>query len=306
MNRMPHVRYAFCSKAPSCKRVRRATWAGLVANLGLSAIKAAAGYWGHSQAVLADALHSLSDGVSDLAVLLSAGAWTEPADAGHPYGHGRIETLVTVLIGALLALAGFGMAWSALGRVVAVRDTPPPSWMAFCAALLSLPVKEALFRWHRSVGRRERSGALVANAWHHRSDALSSLPALMAVATAMLYPGLIVVDALGAAVVGVIILRVSWRILLPALNILIDRAGTREQLAAVDRLARNVKGVRDIHAMRSRQIGRGLSVDLHVLVDGCLPVRCGHDIATQVKERLIEDGPDVVDVVVHLEPYPDS
>ncbi|HIE11300.1 MAG TPA: cation transporter [Kiritimatiellae bacterium] len=280
---------------------RRVTWAGLVTNLVLAAVKFTAGSLGHSQAVVADGAHSLADLVSDLAVLVGLRFWSAPADSGHPYGHRRIETLVTIAIGAMLIVMAAGLAIRAISAVVLVHGETP-GWIALTAALLSIGVKEALYRWTVQVGRRAGSPALIANAWHHRSDSFSSVPVVLAVSTAMLHPRMVFVDHVGALVVAGMIVKVACRILLDAIGDLIDRSAGREDLKRIEKIARSIPGVRSIHALRSRRISGGLFVDLHIQVDGALSVREGHRISGVVERAILKHGPRVLDVVVHLEP----
>lgn len=281
--------------------MRRAGWVGLVCNLGLAGAKAAAGVLGHSHAVLADAVHSLSDLATDFAIIFGVRFWSAPADENHPHGHGRIETLITVAIGLALAAVAVGMGVRAIRGLQQGVETPPTG-IALAAAVLSIAVKEVLYRWTAAVGRRVRSSATVANAWHHRSDALSSVPAAAAVAVAMVDPEWAVVDRVGAVVVCLLILQASWRILKPAVEQLIDRGAPAADRRRIEKLALEVDGVESAHAVRTRYVGAELSVDLHVEVDGALSVAEGHAIATAVRRRLVEEGPDVADAVVQIEP----
>ncbi len=282
--------------------VRRVTVWGMVANLGLSVLKAIAGILGGSQALVADAVHSLSDTSTDIAVLIGVYYWSAPADEEHPHGHGRIETLVSVAIGIALATVGAGLIYRAL---VSLNDPPEvvPGWLAFAAACASIIGKEALYRWTANVGKRVKSSAVVANAWHHRSDALSSVPVAVAVVGIHVRPDWVYLDNIATVVVSSLIFHAAWRIAWPGLHQLLDRGAdeaTRQQLLT---LARETDGVMAVHALRSRNIGPGFQVDLHVLVKPDLTVQEGHDIAGAVKARMIDQVPDVVDVLVHIEPY---
>jgi cation diffusion facilitator family transporter len=283
-------------------RVSRVGWVGLLCNLALAAAKAAAGILGHSQAVLADALHSLTDSVTDIAVILGVRYWTAPADEDHPHGHGRIETLITVVIGLAIGAVAIGMGTQAIRGL---RHAPElaPSGIALVVALISIAVKEILYRWTARVGREVRSPALVANAWHHRSDAISSIPAAVAVAVTLIDPEWAVVDRVGAVVVCLLILQASWRILRPALDQLIDAGAPAADRRRIEELALQVDGVEAAHAVRTRFVGADLAVDLHVEVDGGLSVAEGHVIAVAVRRKLLEDGPNVNDAVVQIEPH---
>ncbi len=286
---------------PAAAQVRWAGWVGLISNLALAGLKAVAGILGHSQAVLADAVHSLSDVATDLAVILGVRYWSAPADEEHPHGHGRIETLLTVAIGLVLASVAVGIGVRAIRGL---RDGVElaPSAIALVAALVSIVVKELLYRWTARVGRRVRSSATLANAWHHRSDAFSSLPAAAAVAVALVAPQWAVVDRVGAVVVCLLILQASWRIVSPAINELIDAAAPARIRRRIERLALEVDGVEAANAVRTRYVGSEIAVDLHVEVDGGLSVAEGFSIAMAVRRKLMEEGPNVADAIVQIEP----
>ena len=284
------------------RAVRRVGWIGLLVNLLLAAAKAAAGILGHSQAVLADALHSLSDSVTDVAVILGVRYWTAPADEDHPHGHGRIETLITVIIGLAVGLVAVGMGWRAVLGLEHAGSAVQPAPITLVVALISIVVKEILYRWTVGVGRKLGSPALVANAWHHRSDAISSIPAATAVAITLVEPSWAFIDRVGAVIVCLFILQAAWRILHPAVNQLIDAAAPSEDRRRIEKLAREVEGVEAAHAVRTRYVGAKLAVDLHIEVDAGLSVEEGHAIALKVRRRLIDKGPDVVDAIVQIEP----
>ena len=283
-------------------RVSRVGWVGLLCNLALAAAKAAAGILGHSQAVLADALHSLTDAVTDIAVILGVRYWTAPADEDHPHGHGRIETLITVVIGLAVGAVAVGMGAQAIRGL---RHDPGtvPTGIALAVAMISIVVKEVLYRWTARVGREVRSPALEANAWHHRSDAISSIPAALAVTVALIDPEWAVVDRVGAVVVCLLILQAAWRILRPAIDQLIDAGAPVSDRRRIVELALQVDGVEAAHAVRTRYVGSDLAVDLHEEVDGGLSVGEGHIIALAVKRKLIDEGPDVTDALVQIEPH---
>ncbi len=282
-------------------QVRRAGWVGLIVNIMLAAVKLTAGLLGHSQAVVADAIHSLSDTVTDIALILGVRYWSAPADERHPHGHRRFETLVTVFIGLVVAAAAIGIGWDAVTSFG--RPTHPPSTIALVAALLSIGVKEALYHWTAKMGKETGSSALIANAWHHRTDALSSVPVAIAVFIAMIDHRLAVVDQIGAIVVAVFVLHAAIRIIRPALDQLVDAGAPRAHRKELERLALEVEGVRAAHALRTRYVGSELAVDVHVEVDAELSVADGYAIARKVKKDLLQRGPDVADVVVQIEPH---
>lgn len=283
------------------RQVRTAGWVGLAVNLGLAGIKLAAGLLGHSQAVVADAIHSLSDTVTDVALIFGVRYWSAPADEDHPHGHRRFETLITVFIGLMVAAAAVGIGWDAISSFN--QPSHPPSVIALAAALLSIGIKEALYQWTARMGRKTGSTALIANAWHHRTDALSSIPVAIAVSVAMVDHRLAVVDRIGALVVSVFVLHAAFRIIRPALDQLVDAGAPQAHRKELERLALDVDGVRAAHALRTRYIGSELAVDVHVEVDADLSVADGFKIARRVKKDLLQRGPGVADVVVQIEPH---
>jgi cation diffusion facilitator family transporter len=274
----------------------------VVLNVSLAALKMLAGIFGASQALVADAVHSVSDTVTDATILVGVRFWSAPPDENHPHGHGRIETAITVGIGAALAVVATGLVLHAIEDLQNPASTHSPGWITFFAALVSIGSKEAIYRWTAIVGKRIKSSAVLANAWHHRSDALSSIPAAIAVLGARIHPQWHFLDPIGAIVVSVFIIHAAGVIALPALGQLVDVAASRLDREKIETIALETEGVQEIHAVRTRHVGSGLQVDLHILVDGDMSVRQGHKIAGAVKHRLLDEGPEVIDVVVHLEP----
>ena len=284
------------------REVRRVTLWGLAANLGLAVLKFVFGLMAASQALVADAVHSLSDMATDFAVLIGLRYWTAPADEDHPHGHGRIETLVSAFIGLVLAGVAAGLIHRALLTLHADTATRP-TWPAFVIAVLSIVTKEFLYRITVRTGARVRSSAVLANAWHHRSDALSSVPVAVAVLASRLRPEWILLDPLAAIVVSVLLLHAAWKITWSALRLLVDAGATEEETAALSSIIERTEGVKSLHELRTRHIGSGLQLDVHVLVDPTLSVGEGHSIATDVKQRLLNENADVADVLVHVEPF---
>ena len=285
--------------------VRKVTWIGLLTNIGLSGLKFAAGYLGRSQALIADAIHSLTDTTTDLAVIAGSHYWSRPPDESHPYGHRRLETLVTAFIGLVLAAAGIGIGWEAISTLQKKQATPP-GWIACFAAMASIVAKEVLYRWTAAVGKKIKSPALAANAWHHRSDAISSLPVLVAVTGALIFPSWSFLDRVGAAIVSVFILHAAIKIIWPAVSELIDAGAPEEIQKKIAEIACNTSGVQEIHAVRSRYISSSIQIDMHIVVDGNISVREGHTIADNVENGIISGIPEVLEVVVHVDPPPAS
>ena len=218
--------------APSVvERVRSVTFVGMLLNIVLTLLKAVGGILFQSQVLVADAVHSLSDLVTDLAVIFGVKYWSAPPDESHPYGHGRIETLVSAFIGIALVLVASGLIGDAVA-VLRAGTEQRPGLPAFFIALVSILLKEWLFRWTRSEGRKMNSKALEANAWHHRSDAFSSIPAAIAVILAHFFPALHFVDPLGAILVSIFIFHAAWKIVKPTLFELSDAGGDGEGAGA--------------------------------------------------------------------------
>lgn len=284
------------------RMVRRVTFAGILVNVAIAAAKAVAGVMSSSQALVADAVHSASDLVTDLVVVFSVRYWVAPADDDHPYGHGKIEALVTLVISAALVFAAWELARNAVMSLVRGKSDATPGAMALAVAIGSIVLKEVVFIVTRAVAQRVRSTALEANAWHHRSDALSSIPVAAAVAVVWAFPSLWWVDAAGALIVSAFVLHVAWKLASPAFQELTD-AQIGSKADAVAAVALGVVGVKGVHKPRARRYGSSFQADIHIQVDGSLSVAEGHAIGHAVKEAVVNAGLDVDDVVVHVEPW---
>ena len=282
--------------------VRRVTVAGMTVNLVLVGAKLAGGWFFRSQALLADAVHSLSDLVTDMAVLFGVRYWSAPPDRAHPYGHGRIETLISAFIGVALASVAGGLIWRAVESLRA-GSGEVPELPAFVIALLSVALKEWIFVRTRQCARKVGSSALAANAWHHHSDALSSIPAAAAIAVSHFFPKLRFIDPVGALLVSLFILHAAWKITLPTLRELADTGLSERETAELYRIVASVPGILGTHALRTRKVGSSMLVDLHILVDADMSVREGHRLSHVVREKLEKSGMKITDVVVHLEPF---
>ena len=291
------------------KTVLHVTWVGLWLNVCLAALKVVVGYLGNSRAVIADGIHSLSDMATDVAVLVGARFWAAPADDAHPYGHSRLEYLVTLGIALALCATGVVIAMESIFAYQKHLSAEEPyvrdafTFMASGIAFVSIIVKEWLYRWTVRKGRQLKSSALIANAWHHRSDALSSIPAFAASGIAAIWPGLHIADVVGAVIVAVFIVGASWKIARPAIDALMDRGVNAETLRELVLRASGIPGVKGVHAVRTRTLGAGIQVDMHVMVDGGMSVKNGHAVASAVEKALRDKGPEVTDVLVHIEPW---
>ncbi len=281
---------------------RRVTLAGLVANIALAVVKAGIGLASHSTALIADGLHSFSDLASDFAVLWGIRAAKVPADADHHYGHARYETIVALFVGILLVAAAL---YVAIHSIVTIGENHPgpTNWFPFWAAVGSIVLKEALFWVTRSVGRKYRNPALVANAWHHRTDSFSSIAVAAGIAGTLVGgPRWAFLDHLTAVVLAAFLVVVGIRIIRDALHDLTDRAPAVEVQRRVERIISGIPGVAGFHAFRARRSGGLVEMDVHIQVDPELTVKQGHDIATRVEEKVRLALPDIASIVVHIEP----
>ncbi|HPQ67696.1 MAG TPA: cation diffusion facilitator family transporter [bacterium] len=279
------------------KAVRRVTWIGFFANLLLMAFKFFAGVVGNSAAMIADAAHSASDLASDIVVLIGLRISAQPRDKTHPYGHGKVETSVAVLVGMMLIGVGGFIFWEgAQGLYLNIEKTP--GFIALLAALFSIVVKEILYQITLRAGRKAGRPSVIANAWHHRSDAFSSVAALAGIGGNML--GVSHLDQLAGMVVALIVVHVGFKIAWEAYKDLIDTAvETKFQTRLIDTV-RHIDGVRGYHKLRTRKVGMAIFVDIHIEVDGNLSMRAGHAIADRVEHTLI-DKLKVDDVTVHVD-----
>ena len=278
------------------------TWAGLICNIALAAGKITAGFVFSSQAILADGLHGASDMVTDLAVLAGLSASDRAADGCHPYGHRRVGTLVATLVGAALLGAAMIIAVGAIGSLHG-GSCPVVSIVPFCLAAATIPIKEILFRITRRVARRDDNIALRANAWHHRSDAITSIAAAVGLAgVAIGGRQWAFLDPLTGIVLSAFLTVVAVRIMYRAAGELVDRAPGQATLDGITAVLRKTDGVRDFHALRARQVGGKVAMDVHILVDPDLTVAQGHEIAATLKHHIMARDRRVIEVVVHVEP----
>ena len=290
------------AKKDDSAEVRHVTWVGLGWNVVLSVGKFFAGYFGGSQALIADAIHSASDFTTDIAIIVGSRFWNAPPDADHPYGHRRFETLISVGIGLAVCAVGLGLGYNA---IVALKngEQSRPEWIAAIMAAVSIIVKEVLFRYTRNKGRAIRSEAVEANAWHHRSDAYSSIPVLIAVLFGILFPSLWFADSVGAIIVSIFILHSGFEIAWPGIHRVADEGASEEVAQKLKDIALACPNVISIHGFRTRYVGSDLHVDLHVVVPAEMTLLAAHDLAEDVERRLIEAGENVVDALVHIDPY---
>ncbi|OGI63660.1 MAG: hypothetical protein A2W18_15430 [Candidatus Muproteobacteria bacterium RBG_16_60_9] len=284
---------------------RRVTWTSVALNLVLTVAQVAIGIVGHSQALVADGVHTLSDLITDGMVLFAIQHSVKAADEEHPYGHARIETAVTLVLGIILVAVAAGIAWRAGDRML--FDPSPftiPSVITLWIALLTLAVKEWLYIYTIRTAARYGSALLRANAWHHRSDAISSLIVFVGIAGALYGYGYL--DAVAAILVAVFIAKIGVQLGWPALRELIDTGLDSDDREAIRRVIHTVSGVKALHLLRTRRMGGQAYVDVHILVDSHLSVSEGHQISEVVRQRLIQQIAPVTDVMVHIDTEEDE
>ncbi|MBP0598320.1 cation transporter [Herbaspirillum sp. LeCh32-8] len=278
---------------------KTSTLVSIAVNVGLTTLQIGVGIFAGSQALVADGVHSLSDLVADFVVLFAASRSRKQADADHQYGHQRYENAASLALGALLLAVGVGMLVSAAQKIQAYGHTPPVHVAALWVALAALLGKELLFRYMLRVAQRVRSSMLVANAWHARSDAASSLVVALGIGASL--GGFTLLDPAAAAVVGLMVLRMGWRFGWTALNDLMDRAVSEEESQAIRRTLLETPGVQGLHDLRTRRMGDMTLVDVHLEIDGALTVSGGHAIAAAARQRVL-DAHNVLDVMTHVDP----
>jgi len=284
----------------SNRLVRKSVNVSMGVNVGLSVLQIIVGAVAHSHSLLVDGFHSLSDLLSDILVLFVARHSARAADDNHPYGHARLETLATLILGAMLLAIGGGFLYSAAERAMSVESAPPVEMMALYVALLALVAKEWLFRYMLRVAKQAHSAMLVANAWHSRSDAASSLVVAIGIGGSLL--GFVYADLLAAAIVGALIVKMGWQFSRSALEELIDKGANAEEVAAIQRVISETPGVIGLHDLRTRRMADRILVDAHVTVPPRISVSEGHRIAEQVRRRVRRDCPQVLDMLVHIDP----
>ena len=285
------------------RETRKVTVVSGVVNLLLSLAQVVIGLIANSAALVADGIHSASDLLSDVLVWFAARHAAMAPDADHPYGHGRFETAATLGLGILLVLVALGIVWNGFERLWDV-GRPVPGKLALIVAAVGIVAKEALYWYTIAAAKRLKSDMLRANAWHHRSDAISSVVVLIGVGGALL--GFGYMDALAAIIVGVMVAKIGWDLGWSALSELVDTALDEEQVGEAKRVIMDIDGVRSVHMLRTRRHGAEASADVHVQVAPRLSVSEGHVISQAVEDRMIGKLEAITDVTVHIDPEDDE
>lgn len=292
------------------KTITRVTLAGSIVNLLLTAFKFVAGVVGHSSAMVADAAHSLSDLISDIIVIIFVKLSAKPQDTDHDYGHGRYETLASLVVGIILAIVGLGLLAGGIEKTMAFINGEPlrqPGMIALLAAILSVCLKEGLFQYTMAAERKVHSPALLANAWHHRSDALTSVATIIGIGGAyFLGPRWAVLDPVAAAVVSLFIINASYDLIRPNIDELLEKALPEETKAHIKETILSVPGIVKTHRLRTRRVGPRIAVEAHIKMDGSMTLTRAHEIATEAERRVRELlGTDTY-VILHTEPIKEN
>jgi len=286
------------------REVLKVTLIGSAFDLLLGVVKIIGGFASTSTALIADGVHSLSDLFTDFIVIYAAKHSHREADEEHPYGHGRIETLATVALGMALMAVAVGIAWDAASRLFHPDRLWQPGVLALVLACFSIVVKEALFHYSMRIARKYRSNMLKANAWHSRTDAISSVVVVIGIVGSM--AGLHYLDAIAAIGVAVMIVKISWELTWHSVRELIDTGLEPDRLEAIRDSILQVDGVKALHVLRTRRMGGDALVDVHIQVAPTISVSEGHHISETVREQVIKEIDEVADVMVHIDPEDDE
>jgi cation diffusion facilitator family transporter len=288
------------------REIYKATLMGSAGNAALLTFKFIAGVLGNSSAMIADAVHSLSDFVTDLLVLVFVSISAKPQDQSHDYGHGKFETIASFLIGLALVAAATGIVVSGVLKFLAWLDgaqLEAPGWIALWAALLSIAIKELLYQYTARKGRQLDSQVMIANAWHHRSDALSSIGAALGIGLAILLGRRwTVLDPLASIVVGLMLVKVAYELLKTSINELTESSLPADTEQEIMQIIQSFDDVRQPHNLRTRRIGNRIAIEAHVRMDGRLPLSTVHERATTIERKLKERFGAHTHVTLHMEP----
>lgn len=288
------------------RKIYRVTWIGMVVNIALSLLKLAAGILGRSGAMIADAVHSISDLATDVIVLIFARISSKPEDAGHNYGHGKYETLASILISLALIAVGGGILADSIHNIRLVLTGEiigRPGAIALIAAAISIVAKEVLYRYTVRVGRQTDSPSVVANAWHHRSDALSSIGTMTGIGLAyFLGDKWRIADPIAALIVAVFIFKVAFDLIRTGVGELLEKSLPEETEREILRIVTLDPAVREPHNLRTRRIGAAIAIEIHIRVDGAMTVARSHALTVGIERRLRERFGEGTMIAVHVEP----
>jgi len=284
-----------------------ATWIGIIINVLLTIIKTIGGFLSGSRALLADALHSASDIVSSVVILFAVKIANKPPDEEHPYGHGKAENVATIIVALLLIVVGVEISISAI-KAFFSQTIKAPGSLALIILLISIILKEGLYHYKMYVGKKYRSAALISDAWHHRSDSLSSIAALFGVGLAIIGEKynislLIYGDSFASIIVSIIVIRVGYLLAKEASLIMMEKVLPKDEIKPFEKTVYNIDGVLGIDQMHARTHGRYVIIDIKISVDPEISVLEGHNIAHNVRNALIKEHHNIEDVLVHVNPH---
>lgn len=284
-----------------------ATWLGIIVNIFLALIKAVGGVLSGSRALLADALHSASDVIGSIVVLFAVKIANKPPDEEHPYGHGKAENIASIIVAILLVVVGLEISISSI-KVFFGTTPPAPTILAVIILGFSIIIKEVLYHYKNALGKRHRSAALVAEAWHHRSDSLSSLAALAGVVLSIIAEKLdwsffIYGDAIAGIIVSIIVMKVGYDLIKSSSTVMLEQVLPKEEVQQYKGTIKDIKGVKRIDQLLARTHGSYIIIDVKFSVDKHITVEAGHAIAKEVKNTLMKKHTEVEDVLVHINPY---
>ncbi len=282
----------------------RVTYIAALVNILLASIKITFGFIGKSEALIVDGIHSLADLLTDVFVLVAIKLGSREADHDHPYGHRRYETIATVILGGALFVVAAGIAWDVMERILHPEKLLVPQKETLIIAAISILANEWLFQYTKRVAKKSRSKLLLANAWHHRSDAISSVVVLFGI-IAVLY-GYPFADAVAAIIVALMVAKIGLSLIMESVKELVDTSLSDAQINDIRRVIKLTEGVKSIHLLRTRQMGEDSFVDAHIVVDPKITVSEGHMIADTVRDNLKAQFDDIVDVLVHIDPEDDE
>lgn len=288
------------------EQISRVTWLGMAVNALLTAFKLVAGFVGRSSAMLADGVHSLSDFVSDIIILVFLKISGKGRDKNHDFGHGKFETMATFILSLILLVVAAQILSHGIEKIIAVlngEEVTTPTMIALIAAVVSIVAKEACYRFTAAVGRKVNSPAVIANAWHHRSDALSSIGSLIGIGFAMwLGNKWVILDPLMGCAISIVIFVVAIKMALPAMRELLDISLPEETEDEIVKIASSVNGVTDVHNLKTRRNGPSIIIEAHIMVDHRISIIEAHNISSKVEDMLTEHFGRETQVNIHIEP----
>lgn len=287
------------------QEIRRLTLVGICVNILLTASKIIGGLVGGSSALYTDGFHSMTDLSSDFIVLFGLKYWMRPADENHPHGHKRLETVITVVIGVMLASIGITLGYNSVLGLIA-GNARQADWKTFAIACIAIVTKECMARWSVSVGTRLNSKAVLANSWDQRSDALGAIPVAISILLVRINPKLWWIDQTAAILVCALILRAAFNIIWPALKELLDTGANKETREKITNIIKSTQGVISVHKLKTRYLGGDIDISVHIQVDSGMSVRDSHNITGIIKENLVKSGVLLHEANIHVEPFDSS